>query len=67
MIFTVRANFKIEEKFRQNAENKQTFGLTGKIEIDEKYRQNAENEQTLFIRKNENKHTFDLTRDRGEL
>ena len=25
-----------EEKSRQNAENKQTLGLTGKIEIDEK-------------------------------
>ena len=32
----------IEEKTRQNAENKQTFGLTGEIDIEEKTRQNAE-------------------------
>ena len=55
------------EKSRQNAENKQTFGLTGKIESNEKIHQNAENKQTIFVRKNENKHTFDLTWDRGEL
>ena len=41
----------IERKTRQNAENKQTFDLTGKIEIEGKTRQNAENKQT-----------FDLTR-----
>ena len=39
-----------EEKSRQNAENKQTFGLTGKIEKkNEKSRQKAENKQTLGL------------------
>ena len=38
---------KIEEKTRQNAENKQTFDLTGKIEYDGKTRQNEENKQTF--------------------
>ena len=41
----------IEEKSRQNPENKQTFGLiglTGKTEI-EKTRQNAENKQTFDL------------------
>ena len=51
----VKINEKIREnvegenwnwKTRQNAENKQTFGLTGKIEINEKTRQNVENKQT---------------------
>ena len=37
---------KFYEKTCQNAENKQTFGLTGKIEIEGKSRQNAENKQT---------------------
>ena len=36
-------------KSRQNAENKQTFGLTGKIEIDEKSRSNVENKQMTGI------------------
>ena len=40
---------KIEEKTRQNTENKQTFDLTEKIEIDGKTRQNAENKQTFGI------------------
>ena len=34
---------KTDKKSRQNAENKQTFGLTGKIERNEKSRQNIEN------------------------
>ena len=37
------------EKTRQNAENKQTLDLSGKIEIEGKTRQNAENKQTLGI------------------
>ena len=37
----------MHSKTRQNAENKQTFDMTGKIEIDEKTRQNAENKQTF--------------------
>ena len=37
------------EKSRQNAENKQTFDLTGKIKIDEKTRQNTENKQTFDL------------------
>ena len=36
-------------KTRQNAENKQTFDLTGKIEIEVKTRQNAENRQTFDL------------------
>ena len=41
-------------KSRQNAENKQTFDLTGKIEIEieggnRKTRQNAENKQTFDL------------------
>ena len=36
-------------KTRQNAENKQTFDLTGKIEIEGKTRQNAENKQTFGL------------------
>ena len=35
--------FEIERKTRQNAENKQTVGLTRKIEIEGKTRQNFEN------------------------
>ena len=35
------------EKTCQNAENKQTFDLTGKIEIEGKTRQNAESKQTF--------------------
>ena len=35
------------KKSRQNAENKQTSDLRGKIEIDEKSRQNVENKQTF--------------------
>ena len=38
----------INEKSRQNAENKQTFDLTGKIGIDEKTRQNAKNTYDLL-------------------
>ena len=34
-------------KTRQNAENKQTFGLKWKTEINEKTRQNVENKQTF--------------------
>ena len=39
----------LREKLKtcQNAENKQTFGLTGKIESEGKSRQNAENKQTF--------------------
>ena len=40
---------KILQKTPLNAENKQTFGLTGKIEISEKSRQNAENKQTFSL------------------
>ena len=40
---------KLCRKSRQNAENKQTFVLTGKIEINEKTRQNAENKQTCDL------------------
>ena len=36
-------------KSRQNAENKQTFDLSGKVEIEGKNRQNAENKQTFFF------------------
>ena len=40
------------EKTRQNAENKQTLDLSGKIEIEGKTRQNAGNKQTFdFTRK----------------
>ena len=39
----------MEEKTRQNAENKQTIYLTGKIEIDGKPRQTAENKQTFEL------------------
>ena len=42
--FTVFPEIRVE-KTRQNAENKQTFDLTGKIEIVRKTRQNAENKQ----------------------
>ena len=38
-----------KKKTRQNAENKQTFGLTYKIEIEGKTRQNAENKQTFSL------------------
>ena len=41
--------YRYYEKTRQNAENKQTFDLTGKIEIEEKTRQNAENKQTFDL------------------
>ena len=37
------------EKTRQNAKNKYTFDLSGKIEIKGKTRQNAENKQTFGI------------------
>ena len=37
------------EKIRRNAENKQTFDLSGKIEIEGKTRQNAENKQTILF------------------
>ena len=37
------------EKTRQNAENKQTFDLSGKIDIEGKTRQNTENKQTFGI------------------
>ena len=37
------------EKSCQNAENKQTFDLTGKIEMNEKTCQNAENKQTFGL------------------
>ena len=40
----------MNEKSRQNAENKQTLDLLGKIEIDEKSRQNTENKQTFDLR-----------------
>ena len=42
-LLDLKGKIEINEKTRQNAEDKQTFGLTGKIEIDEKTRQNAEN------------------------
>ena len=42
-------NMKLRGETRQNAENKQTFGLTGKIEINEKTRQNSENKQTFDL------------------
>ena len=35
------------KKTRQNAENKQTLDLRGKIEIERKTRQNAENKQQI--------------------
>ena len=48
LIWGLRGKIEIERKTCQNAENKQTFGLNGKIEIDGiKTRQNAENKQTL--------------------
>ena len=37
------------EKTRQTAENKQTFGSTGKFEIEKKTRQNAANKQTFVL------------------
>ena len=37
------------KKTCQNAENKQTFDLTGKIERNEKTRQNTENKQTFDL------------------
>ena len=40
----------MKKKTRQNPENKQTFGLRGKIEISEKTRQNTENKQTFGCR-----------------
>ena len=36
-------------KTRENAENKQTFGLPGKFETNEKTRQNIENKQTCHL------------------
>ena len=36
-------------KFRPTAENKQTFGLTGKIQFEGKNCQNAENKQTFDL------------------
>ena len=43
----------MEEKTRQNAENKQTFDLTAKIEIEEKTRQTSDligNDEKLKLR-----------------
>jgi len=70
---TFEFRFKNNEKTRQNAENKRTFDLTGKIET-RKNRQNAENRQTFDLtgkieldgktRQNaENKQTLDLRLD----
>ena len=42
-------NLILREKTRQNAENKQTFDLTGKIGIEGKTCQNAENKQTCDL------------------
>ena len=39
----------IDEKTRQNTENKQTFDLTAKIKIEEKTRQTDGNKQTLDL------------------
>ena len=46
---TGKRKIEIEEKTRQNAENKQTLDLTGKIEIEEKTRQNTDNKQTCDL------------------
>ena len=43
----------MEEKTRQNAENKQTFDLRAKIWNWGKSRQNAENKQTLYSIEND--------------
>ena len=37
------------EKTRQNAENKQTFGLTRKLKLSGNICQNAENKQTFHL------------------
>jgi len=40
---------KLMKKTRQNAKNKQTLNLTGKIEIEGKTRQNSVNKQTFDL------------------
>ena len=54
------------EKIRQNAENKQTFGLTGKIEFEGKSRQTLKLYMSLLTKRVKNSNREDDFGRRGD-